>query len=128
MFGVEHVIYSTHCFVSVLSRRTTASCKTFCSSSFLPNKSSSAALQGLVFPSDNWQFMNHPLDFAMRQHICNPYLFPLNNCEGAAALIGSYHLHFTLITNLEEEQRGAIFPLLFFFSFFFFLFHVQGIF
>jgi len=57
MFGIQHVIYSIHCFVSVLSRRTTASCKTFCSRSFLQIKSSSDALWGLVFQSDNWQFI-----------------------------------------------------------------------
>lgn len=45
----------------------------------------------------------------MRQHICNPYLFPINNCEGADALIGLYHIHFTLLAILEEDQRGAPF-------------------
>lgn len=57
----------------------------------------------------------------MRQHICNPYLFPVNNCEGAAALIASYHVRFTLLTNTGEEQRAALFPA-------FFFFHAQGIF
>jgi len=46
----------------------------------------------------------------MRQRICNPYLFPINNYESAAALIALYHVRFTLLTNLEEEQRGALSP------------------